>query len=121
MPLDEAIVRAVERGKSTEVKRRLYGTILLIGGVARTPGLLEYLEWRISVRALPQTRASLKPPPYASALSLRLSLPACARVRRAGPSLPTRPRASSVWRSLGCRQALSTRVLCGEGRRRCPS
>ena len=41
-------MRLVERGKSTEVKRRLYGTILLIGGVARTPGLLEYLEWRIS-------------------------------------------------------------------------
>ena len=47
-PLDEAIVRAVERGKSTEVKRRLYGTILLLGGGARTPGLSEYLEWRIS-------------------------------------------------------------------------
>jgi hypothetical protein len=49
MPLDEAIVRAVERGKSTEVKRRLYGTILLTGGVARTPGLARYLEWRISL------------------------------------------------------------------------
>ena len=48
MPLDEAIVRAVEKGKSTEVKRRLYGTILLLGGVGRTPGLARYLEWRIS-------------------------------------------------------------------------
>jgi|LauGreDrversion4_1035100.scaffolds.fasta_scaffold21334_3 hypothetical protein len=48
MPLDEAIVRAVERGKSTEVKRRLYGTILLIGGAAHTPGLAEYLEWRVA-------------------------------------------------------------------------
>ena len=47
-PLDEAIVRAVEKGKSTEVKRRLYGTILLLGGVGRTPGLARYLEWRIS-------------------------------------------------------------------------
>ena len=46
-PLDEAVVRSVERGKSTEVKRRLYGTILLLGGGARTPGLAEYLEWRI--------------------------------------------------------------------------
>jgi len=46
-PLDEAVVRAVERGKSTEVKRRLYGTILLLGGGARTPGLAEYLEWRV--------------------------------------------------------------------------
>ena len=35
-PLDEAVVRAVERGKSTEVKRRLYGAILLLGGVSRT-------------------------------------------------------------------------------------
>ena len=48
MPLDEAIVRAVERGKSTEAKRRLYGTILLLGGGARTPGLIEYLEWRVA-------------------------------------------------------------------------
>jgi len=48
MPLDEAVVRAVERGKSTEVKRRLYGTILLLGGGARTPGLVEYLEWRVA-------------------------------------------------------------------------
>lgn len=48
MPLDEAVVRAVERGKSTEVKRRLYGTILLLGGNARTPGLGEYLEWRVA-------------------------------------------------------------------------
>jgi len=47
-PLDEAIVRAVERGKSTEVKRRLYGTILLIGGGAHTEGLAHYLEWRIA-------------------------------------------------------------------------
>jgi len=47
-PLDEAIVRAVERGKSTEVKRRLYSTILLLGGCARTPGLVEYLEWRLA-------------------------------------------------------------------------
>jgi hypothetical protein len=46
-PLDEAVVRSVERGKSTEVKRRLYGTILLLGGCARTRGLAEYLEWRI--------------------------------------------------------------------------
>ena len=46
-PLDEAIVRAVERGKSTEVKRRLYGTIVLLGGGARTPGLAEFLEWRV--------------------------------------------------------------------------
>ena len=46
-PLDEAIVRAVERGKSTEVKRRLYGTILLLGGGARTPGLAQYLERRV--------------------------------------------------------------------------
>ena len=34
-------------GKSTEVKRRLYGTILLLGGGARTQGLAEYLEWRV--------------------------------------------------------------------------
>ena len=47
-PLDEAIVRAVERGKSTEVKRRLYGTILLLGGLSRTPGLADYLEWRVA-------------------------------------------------------------------------
>ena len=47
-PLDEAVVRAVERGKSTEVKRRLYGAILLLGGVSRTEGLRTYLEWRIS-------------------------------------------------------------------------
>lgn len=48
MPLDEAIVRAVERGKSTEVKRRLYGTIMLLGGGANVPGLAQYLEWRIA-------------------------------------------------------------------------
>jgi len=47
-PLDEAIVRAVEKGKSTEVKRRLYGTILLLGGVSKTPGLSRYLEWRLA-------------------------------------------------------------------------
>ena len=44
-PLDEAVVRMVERGKSTEVKRRMYGSILLLGGVSRTPGLAAYLEW----------------------------------------------------------------------------
>lgn len=48
MPLDEAIVRAVEKGKSTEVKRRLYGTILLLGGGSRTRGLSTYLEWRVA-------------------------------------------------------------------------
>lgn len=47
-PLDEAIVRAVERGKSTEVKRRLYANILLLGGGARTDGLAAYLEWRVA-------------------------------------------------------------------------
>ena len=31
-----------------QVKRRLYGTILLLGGVGRTPGLAQYLEWRIA-------------------------------------------------------------------------
>ena len=41
-------MRAVEKGKSTEVKRRLYGTILLLGGVSRTPGLATFLEWRIA-------------------------------------------------------------------------
>ena len=46
--LDEAVVRMVERGKSTEVKRRLYGSILLLGGVARTAGLKQYLEWRVA-------------------------------------------------------------------------
>ena len=46
-PLDEAVVRAVEKGKSTEVKRRLYGSILLVGGGARTAGLARYLEWRV--------------------------------------------------------------------------
>ena len=46
--LAEVLVRAVERGKSTEVKRRLYGAILLLGGVSRTRGLAEYLEWRVA-------------------------------------------------------------------------
>lgn len=41
-------MRAVEKGKSTEVKRRLYGSILLLGGVSRTAGLAEYLEWRVA-------------------------------------------------------------------------
>ena len=44
-PLDEAVVRMVERGKSTEVKRRMYGTILLLGSGSLTPGLAAYLEW----------------------------------------------------------------------------
>ncbi len=30
------------------MKRRLYGTILLLGGVSETPGLNRYLEWRIA-------------------------------------------------------------------------
>ncbi len=47
-PLDEAIVRCVERNRSSEVKRRLFGKILLLGGVARTAGLAQYLEWRIA-------------------------------------------------------------------------
>ena len=29
----------------TQVKRRMYGTILLLGSVSHTPGLAEYLEW----------------------------------------------------------------------------
>ena len=47
-PLDETVVRLVERGKATEVKRRLYSNVLLIGGCANTPGLAPYLEWRLS-------------------------------------------------------------------------
>ena len=31
-----------------QVKRRLYGTILLLGGVSKTPGLSRYLEWRLA-------------------------------------------------------------------------
>ena len=40
--------RCDERNRSSEVKRRLFGKILLLGGVARTAGLAQYLEWRIA-------------------------------------------------------------------------
>ena len=63
-PLDEAVVRAVERGKSTEVKRRLYGTILLVGGGAHVPGLAQCVPY------LPR----LHSPPFLSSTALSPSL-----------------------------------------------
>jgi len=95
-PLDEAIVRAVERGKSTEVKRRLYGTILLLGGVSRTRGLSAYLEWRIATcwRLAPDSTEGIERvevqrlPPGAEAETL---------VWRGGAALASLPSAKSMW------------------------
>lgn len=45
--LDLAIVRSIERCSTDDMKRKMYGCILLVGGGSKTPGLAKWLEQKI--------------------------------------------------------------------------
>ncbi|XP_030382296.1 actin-related protein 8 [Scaptodrosophila lebanonensis] len=48
LPLDMAIIRAIGRCASYETKRKMFGSILLVGSSVKLPGLAAWLENRIS-------------------------------------------------------------------------
>ena len=49
LPLDRAVARSIESCPSEESRRRAWGTLLLVGGAARTAGLAALLESRIAL------------------------------------------------------------------------
>ncbi|KAL1496778.1 hypothetical protein AB1Y20_014366 [Prymnesium parvum] len=114
MPLDEAVVRAVEKGKSTEVKRRLYGTILLIGGASRTAGLAPYLEWRVACcwRLAPDSTEGIE---RVEVVKLPANMSPEAVSWQGGALLPTLESARELWitqKEWSLRGAMAARESC---------
>lgn len=58
IPLDQAIVKCIERCTSEEMKRKMYGCILVIGGSAKIPGLVKWLEKKVTQQLQTITRTS---------------------------------------------------------------
>lgn len=50
VPLDLAIVRSIERCLSEDMKRKMYGSILLVGGGSKLSGLSKWLEQKITLQ-----------------------------------------------------------------------
>lgn len=50
VPLDLAIVRSIERCNSDDMKRKMYGCILLVGGGSKIPGFAKWLEQKITLQ-----------------------------------------------------------------------
>lgn len=50
VPLDLAIVRSIERCSTDDMKRKMYGCILLVGGGSKIPGLCKWLENKITLQ-----------------------------------------------------------------------
>ncbi|XP_023307114.2 actin-related protein 8 [Lucilia cuprina] len=50
VPLDLAIVRSIERCSSDDMKRKMYGCILLVGGGSKIPGFSKWLEQKITLQ-----------------------------------------------------------------------
>ncbi|EDX02655.1 actin-related protein 8 isoform X1 [Drosophila yakuba] len=48
LPLDQAVIQAISRLSNYETKRKMFGSILLVGSSAKLPGLAAWLEHRIS-------------------------------------------------------------------------
>ncbi|XP_020804933.1 actin-related protein 8 [Drosophila serrata] len=53
LPLDQAIIQAINRLPNYETKRKMFNSILLVGSSAKLPGLPAWLEHRISQQMLP--------------------------------------------------------------------
>ncbi|XP_037724830.1 actin-related protein 8 isoform X3 [Drosophila subpulchrella] len=53
LPLDQAVIRAINRLSSYETKRKMFGSILLVGSSAKLPGLAAWLEHKISQQMQP--------------------------------------------------------------------
>ncbi|KAH8354841.1 hypothetical protein KR084_011730, partial [Drosophila pseudotakahashii] len=53
LPLDQAVIRSINRLSSYETKRKMFGSILLVGSSAKLPGLAAWLEHRISQQIQP--------------------------------------------------------------------
>ncbi|XP_065363772.1 actin-related protein 8 [Calliphora vicina] len=50
VPLDLAIVRSIERCTTDDMKRKMYGCILLVGGGSKIPGFSKWLEQKITLQ-----------------------------------------------------------------------
>ncbi|KAM7346712.1 actin-related protein 8 [Cochliomyia hominivorax] len=50
VPLDMAIVRSIERCTTEDMKRKMYGCILLVGGASKMPGFSKWLEQKITLQ-----------------------------------------------------------------------
>uniref|UniRef100_A0A1B0FKW0 Uncharacterized protein n=1 Tax=Glossina morsitans morsitans TaxID=37546 RepID=A0A1B0FKW0_GLOMM len=53
--LDLAIVRSIERCTSDDMKRKMYGCILLVGGASKLPGFSKWLEQKITLQLAANT------------------------------------------------------------------
>ncbi|EDV34171.1 uncharacterized protein Dana_GF21170 [Drosophila ananassae] len=53
LSLDQAVIRSINRCASFETKRKMFGSILLVGSSAKLPGLTAWLESRISQQMQP--------------------------------------------------------------------
>ncbi|XP_017011227.2 actin-related protein 8 [Drosophila takahashii] len=53
LPLDQAVIRSISRLSSGETRRKMFGSILLVGSSAKLPGLAAWLEHRISQQIQP--------------------------------------------------------------------
>ncbi|XP_004524931.1 actin-related protein 8 [Ceratitis capitata] len=50
MPIDQAIVRCIERCATEEIKRKMYSCILLVGGSTKFSGFAKWLEQRVTLQ-----------------------------------------------------------------------
>lgn len=64
--LDLAIVKSIERCNNDDMKRKMYGCILLVGGGSKVPGLSKWLEQKISLQLSATTahNRSIEQTPY---------------------------------------------------------
>ncbi|XP_067637534.1 actin-related protein 8 [Eurosta solidaginis] len=50
LPIDQAIVRSIERCATEEIKRKMYSCILLVGGSSKFTGFAKWLEQRVMLQ-----------------------------------------------------------------------
>jgi len=60
LPLDQAIIQSINRLSSYETKRKMFGSILLVGSSAKLPGLAAWLEQRISQQVQSEVNVLIK-------------------------------------------------------------
>ncbi|XP_017155875.1 actin-related protein 8 [Drosophila miranda] len=59
MPLDQAVLEAIGRCATNETKRKMYGSILLVGSSVKIPGLAAWLQSCISLQVQPGTEVNV--------------------------------------------------------------
>lgn len=58
VPIDIAVVRSIERCSTEDMKRKMYGCILLVGGGSKLTGFAKWLEQKIAMQQAAHSRAA---------------------------------------------------------------